>query len=270
MAEYKIKKHLQPPQTQQTIHSIWKDFLSRTPGFVRTILPAETRELASDGGDSTQCEDGSYETARRKCILKVTSIVRECNRRNEMFTDPEFDILGDFDGDRHDCLFPLPIPEKPKESPWKDDEKEQKDKKSVEDTTGNGTFAQLENTSSGRQRGKTFDGRWIASVRRIHDIFDGPSLAPQASSKYIPSLDQNMRVWRDQISRWLVNSQRSLQILLAALCGARLLGSLYSDMFFASVAIICLLMAICRVAQQVNSRILGPQFNSSHISQGSL
>jgi hypothetical protein len=47
----------------------------------------------------------SYETAAAKCRKKVQSIVSECRRTNEKFTDPEFDIEDDFG--YGDCLHGL-------------------------------------------------------------------------------------------------------------------------------------------------------------------
>src|SRR5436853_273637 len=63
------------------------------------LLPLERAAVDRNAAES-------YETAAAECRKKVQRIVAECHRTNEKFTDPDFDIEGDFGCG--DCLHGLP------------------------------------------------------------------------------------------------------------------------------------------------------------------
>ncbi|OCL06143.1 cysteine proteinase, partial [Glonium stellatum] len=86
---------------QQTLNEFWDSLITKKPGKVTTIfppslyanlLPPRHKPGASKGKNAAE----SYEAAAEECRNKVQRIVRECERTNEKFTDPDFDIEGDF------------------------------------------------------------------------------------------------------------------------------------------------------------------------------
>lgn len=92
---------------QQTLNEFWDSLITKKPGKVTSIfppslyanlLPPRHKKGPAKGKNAAE----SYETAAEECRNKVKRIVRECNRTNEKFTDPDFDIEGDFR--RENCL----------------------------------------------------------------------------------------------------------------------------------------------------------------------
>jgi hypothetical protein len=96
---------------QQVVSEFWDSFIVKSPGKVTSIFPRSlyahllplerTKDIAVDHNAAE-----SYETAAAECRKKVQRIVAECHRTNEKFTDPDFDIEGDFGCG--DCLHGLP------------------------------------------------------------------------------------------------------------------------------------------------------------------
>lgn len=104
-------KDAQNKSPQQVVSEFWDSFIVKSPGKVTSIFPrslyAHLLPLERAKGpavDRTAAE--SYETAAAECRKKVQRIVAECHRTNEKFTDPDFDIEGDFGCG--DCLHGLP------------------------------------------------------------------------------------------------------------------------------------------------------------------
>ena len=86
---------------QQTLNEFWDSLITKKPGKVTSIfppslyanlLPPRHKKGPAQGKNAAE----SYEAAAEECRNKVKRIVRECNRTNEKFTDPDFDIEGDF------------------------------------------------------------------------------------------------------------------------------------------------------------------------------
>ena len=97
-----------PPQ--QSLEEFWDSIICKTPGKVTTILSrslyANILPLTKPGGaSSTRNAAASYEAAAEECRAKVQRIVRECHRTNEKYTDPDFDLEGDFP--RKNCIYGL-------------------------------------------------------------------------------------------------------------------------------------------------------------------
>jgi len=97
----------QPPQ--ETVKQFWERFNTKYPGKVFTVLPdnpyARTRAARMPKGVvQGQDEVKSYEQARKECQRAVDRIVKECNRVNQKYTDPHFDIEFDLKSGRRDCL----------------------------------------------------------------------------------------------------------------------------------------------------------------------
>lgn len=98
------KKNKQTPQ--EVLSEFWDKFHSKKQGKVTSIFPRSLYRsvLPPDypaGARSSRNAAESYEAAAKECREKVKRIVRECNRTNEKFTDPDFDIEHDEDSN---CL----------------------------------------------------------------------------------------------------------------------------------------------------------------------
>lgn len=92
---------------QESVRQFWEQFNTKYPGKVYTVLPdnpyARTRAKRVPNGVVQGHEAvKSYEQARRECITSVERIVKECQRVNQKYTDPHFDIELDLkSGLRH-------------------------------------------------------------------------------------------------------------------------------------------------------------------------
>ncbi|KAF3763923.1 hypothetical protein M406DRAFT_95460 [Cryphonectria parasitica EP155] len=107
---------------QADINQFWAKFFTKKPSKVTSIFPrllyASLLPEQPDprGASSARNAAESYETAARGCRDKVAKIVRECHRTNEKFTDADFDIEADFDGEKN-CLNGLEYVEEENVSP---------------------------------------------------------------------------------------------------------------------------------------------------------
>lgn len=94
-----------PPQ--ESVRQFWEQFNTKYPGKVCTVLPdnpyARTRAKRVPNGVIQGHEAvKSYEQARDECQKSVERIVKECERVNQKYTDPHFDIELDLkSGMRH-------------------------------------------------------------------------------------------------------------------------------------------------------------------------
>ena len=92
---------------QELVGDFWAKFFAKKPGKVTSIFPRSLYTTLLPplkdprGSSSARNAAESYEAAAKECREKVRRIVRECNRTNEKFTDPDFDIEEDPD---HNCL----------------------------------------------------------------------------------------------------------------------------------------------------------------------
>ncbi|KAF4851997.1 Calpain-type cysteine protease ADL1 [Colletotrichum siamense] len=87
---------------QAVLSDFWASFHSKHQGKVTSIFPRAlyasllpTDPSPRDGASSSLNAARSYEAAAADCRAKVKRIVRECERTNEKFTDPDFDIEHD-------------------------------------------------------------------------------------------------------------------------------------------------------------------------------
>ncbi|RAK73077.1 calpain-like protein [Aspergillus fijiensis CBS 313.89] len=97
----------QPPQ--ETVKQFWSDFNSKFPGLVNTVLPdnpyARTKAARTPKGViQAQVAGKSYEQARKECQRSVERIARECERLNQKYSDPHFDIAADLKRGRRNYL----------------------------------------------------------------------------------------------------------------------------------------------------------------------
>jgi Calpain family cysteine protease len=87
---------------QATIISFWSKFVEKNPSKVNCIFPpslyADLLPQVSDltGSQGSRHAAESYQDAVKECKDRVAKIVRECNRTNVKFVDPDFDIESDF------------------------------------------------------------------------------------------------------------------------------------------------------------------------------
>lgn len=105
-------RHSKLPPTQapqDTVKQFWNQFNTKYPGKVFTILPDNPyarSKAAQQPNGITQSSTAirSYEQARRECELAVERIVKECERINQKYTDPHFDIEFDLKAGKRNCL----------------------------------------------------------------------------------------------------------------------------------------------------------------------
>lgn len=101
------KRPTQPPQ--ETMQQFWNGFNSKFPGLVHTVLPdnpyARNKAARTPSGVvQGQHASKSYEQARAECQRAVERIARECERLNQKYTDPHFDIEVDLKCRRRNYL----------------------------------------------------------------------------------------------------------------------------------------------------------------------
>lgn len=94
---------------QETVNQFWSRFTTRYPGKVLTVLPSKPSVRSKAAAQPQSVTKGygttkSYEQVRKECELIVKRIVRECERVNQKYTDPHFDIEVDLKGGNRDCL----------------------------------------------------------------------------------------------------------------------------------------------------------------------
>ncbi|KAJ5237393.1 hypothetical protein N7489_007484 [Penicillium chrysogenum] len=100
---------------QETVKQFWEQFNTKYPGKVYTVLPdnpyARTRAKHVPSGRVQGHEAvKSYEQARRECQKSVDRIVKECERVNQKYSDPHFDIELDLKSGRRHYLDGLDKP----------------------------------------------------------------------------------------------------------------------------------------------------------------
>ncbi|KAJ5513422.1 hypothetical protein N7463_002974 [Penicillium fimorum] len=100
---------------QESVKQFWEQFNTKYPGKVYTVLPdnpyARTRAKRVPSGRIQGHEAGkSYEQARQECQKSVNRIVKECERVNQKYTDPHFDIELDLKSGRRHYLDGLDKP----------------------------------------------------------------------------------------------------------------------------------------------------------------
>src|SRR3569833_2337844 len=97
---------------QEILDGFWTKFHTKYPGKITSIFPrglyaSLLPPLLPRGLSSARNAAESYEKAARECRERVQRIVRECDRTNEKFTDPDFDIEDDMLRGARDCLYGL-------------------------------------------------------------------------------------------------------------------------------------------------------------------
>ncbi|RSL99955.1 hypothetical protein CDV31_011986 [Fusarium ambrosium] len=107
--EKKAKHKALSPQA--VVSKFWDKFNSKAPGKVTSIFPRSLHKSLLENADSSTPKSRnaaqSYEAAAQQCKNRVRAIVKECERTNTKFSDPEFDIELDFRRAIYDCLFGL-------------------------------------------------------------------------------------------------------------------------------------------------------------------
>ncbi|KAJ5125857.1 Alpha/beta hydrolase fold-3 [Penicillium atrosanguineum] len=94
---------------QESVKQFWEQFNTKYPGKVYTVLPdnpyARTRAKRVPNGVVQGHEAvKSYEQAKQECQKSVERIVKQCERVNQKYTDPHFDIELDLKSGRRHCL----------------------------------------------------------------------------------------------------------------------------------------------------------------------
>lgn len=116
-----------PPTPQALVSKFWAKYHSKSPSRVTAIFPRSLYASLLPNTDVSQSRArnaaSSYEEARADCRARVRAIVAECERTNSKFTDPDFDIEGDFHYHMNNCLFGLIRKFTPDDDSDSDDEK---------------------------------------------------------------------------------------------------------------------------------------------------
>lgn len=105
-----------PRTPQGEVNTFWSKFSRRRPSKVTSIFPrllyASLLPINPDprGASSAGNAAESYDIAARECREKVRRIKEECERTNEKFTDPDFDIESDFVAGKYNCLYGIRLP----------------------------------------------------------------------------------------------------------------------------------------------------------------
>ncbi|KAJ6135152.1 Alpha/beta hydrolase fold-3 [Penicillium capsulatum] len=114
-ASIRSRSNSRPPhrargqRPQDAVKQFWDQFNTKYPGKVYTVLPdnpyARTRaRQVPNGVIQGQEAVKSYEQAKRECKKSVERIVKECERVNQKYTDPHFDLELDLKSGRRDYL----------------------------------------------------------------------------------------------------------------------------------------------------------------------
>ncbi|KAJ4261603.1 hypothetical protein NW762_007034 [Fusarium torreyae] len=98
-----------PLNPQALVSKFWTKYHSKTPGKVTSIFPQSLYESLLTDADASYPKSRnaaqSYEAAAKECRARVRAIVRECERTNAKFSDPDFDIEADFAAYQDNCLY---------------------------------------------------------------------------------------------------------------------------------------------------------------------
>ncbi|EJT71944.1 calpain-9 [Gaeumannomyces tritici R3-111a-1] len=91
---------------QEQVSEFWDKFFTKKPGKVTSIFPRRLYATllppdCSRGTATTRNAAESYKAAAKECRERVRRAVRDCHLKNEKFTDPDFDIETDPEGN---CL----------------------------------------------------------------------------------------------------------------------------------------------------------------------
>ena len=94
---------------QALVSKFWRKYHAKTPGKVTSIFPQSLYESLLTDADSSYPKSRnaaqSYEAAAKDCRARVRAVVKECERTNAKFSDPDFDIESDFASHQDNCLY---------------------------------------------------------------------------------------------------------------------------------------------------------------------
>ncbi|KAF4977565.1 hypothetical protein FZEAL_5936 [Fusarium zealandicum] len=103
-----------PLNPQALVSKFWSKYHSKAPGKVTSIFPQSLYESLLTDADSSYPKSRnaakSYEAAAKECRARVRAVVRECERTNAIFSDPDFDVETDLFSYINNCLFGLVRP----------------------------------------------------------------------------------------------------------------------------------------------------------------
>ncbi|KAG5787375.1 hypothetical protein H9Q69_013553 [Fusarium xylarioides] len=95
-----------PISPQGLVSKFWWDHHTKASGKVTSVLSHGLYESLADSERPLLSSRAlGYEEAAQQCRSDVRNIVIECERTNNKFSDPEFDIGNDFSTHDHNCLF---------------------------------------------------------------------------------------------------------------------------------------------------------------------
>jgi hypothetical protein len=94
---------------QGLLTTFWDQFIIKQPRRVTSIFPPSLYanclpQKRSQKASGSVKVSASYEEAAAECRKRVANVVKQCDRTNEKFTDPDFDIESDFRRKKWNCL----------------------------------------------------------------------------------------------------------------------------------------------------------------------
>lgn len=103
---------------QKTIAKYWRNFVAKKQGQAISVLPKNSNGVGVSNrkknfknpksGVVQGCRAAkSYEQARDECFADVEKIVKECERLNQKYRDPFFDLELDLKMGKMHCLYGL-------------------------------------------------------------------------------------------------------------------------------------------------------------------
>lgn len=173
---------------QEIVHDFWDRYFTKKPGKVTSIFPRALYAtllppvLPRDGAHSSRNAAESYEAAARACRDQVRRIVRECNRTNEKFTDPDFDIESDW---AKNCLNGLIRGESAGETPATE----------AEGAAGGPRRSEVAGFRGTRAVGDSSEYYAPGSIHRLDWIFESPQFTVDGFSSSDIKQGQNGDCW---------------------------------------------------------------------------
>ncbi|KAM0349830.1 hypothetical protein ACHAPU_003664 [Fusarium lateritium] len=189
-----VKAKRKPLGPQALVSKFWTKYHSKTPGKVTSIFPQSLyKSLLTDADSSyprSRNATQSYEAAAKECRARVRAVVRECERTNAKFSDPDFDIETDFTAYYDNYLYGL-IRKRCDDSDSDDDPPDfesnidsRRSKKSRDGLRNHKHDVKVRNLHSRIHNGKDHSCRRArpGSVHRIPWIFESPQFTIEGFS----------------------------------------------------------------------------------------
>ncbi|KAF7189566.1 Calpain-5 [Pseudocercospora fuligena] len=271
-----------PAQTgdaEASLRRFWKLFHDNDAGtHVKSILEVGGKSQDPHVVEGKLIEGataGSYDEAKAACVGRVHAIVRECQRNNEQFTDPDFDLKNDFYNHTHsrECLRGLPIPVTENKAAQNDDwGAASRDARGSADADALKKQCSKSSPSTRKLMARRYqmdDWNQPKSVQRASKVFEHPIFAPGSHKSHLPLIEhQHVTTWT-KLFDLLPRLRCGLSVVIALVAVLLVLVSsaypvVYRPAF--TTAVIGFILALCIWAFSTRHPT-GPLYTSSEIQQ---